>query len=313
MTISRITRVPLRSVWQHEAIDFTTWLERNLDLLNDHLASPLDPENVQREAGAGSFNVDLVAEDDEGRTVVIENQLERSDHDHLGKIITYQAMLAAEVVVWIVGDARPEHVTAFSWLNDSTPLSAYLFQLEAVRIGESPAAPLLTTIVKPSEEARQAANRKAAKSERHGIRRQFWTMLLEHAAGRTTLHANISPGDGPYHSASSGVRGLNWTYGVRQHETQVILWIDRGADAGDVNEQVFEQLRSHRESIEAEFEQPLLWRNEPANRSCTISYKLSDGGWRDEADWSRIVENTVSAMTRLAEAVGPHLKHLELT
>lgn len=312
LSIERITRVELRSVWQHEAQDFTTWLERNLDLLNDHLAAPLDPENVQREAGAGAFNVDLVAEDDDGRTVVIENQLGRSDHDHLGKIITYQAMLDADVVIWIVGDARPEHVAALTWLNASTPLAAYLLQLEAIRIGDSNPAPLLTILVRPSDETRQAASSKAAKSERHGIRRRFWTALLNHAADRTPLHANISPGDGPYQSASSGIRGLNWTYGLRQHETQVILWIDRGPDTHDVNTQLFEQLKAHRSDIEAAFGQPLDWRNETSNRSCTIRHQLDLGGWRDEDDWPEIIEATVDAMTRLADALDPHLRNLQL-
>lgn len=312
MTIERIERVDLRSVWQHEAHDFTAWLEANLDLLNDHLAVPVDPENVQREAGAGTFNVDLVTEDDEGRTVVIENQLGRSDHDHLGKIITYQAMLDADVVIWLVGDARPEHVAAVSWLNASTPLSAYLFQLEAIRIGSSSPAPLLTALVQPSEEARQAATTKAAKSERHDIRRQFWTALLAHAADRTPLHANISPGDGPYQSASSGVRGLNWTYGLRQHETQVILWIDRGPGSHDTNTQRFDQLHAHRDEIDATFGQPLVWRNDPTNRSCQISHQLDLGGWRDEADWPKIVDGTVDAMIRLADALDDHVRALEV-
>jgi hypothetical protein len=312
MAIERITRQPLRTVWLHEAHNFTTWLEQNLDLLNEHLHVPVDPENVQREAGAGDFSVDLVAEDDSGRTVVIENQLERSDHDHLGKILTYQVMLDAEVVVWVVADARPEHVKVFSWLNDSTPVSAYLFKLEAITIGDSAPAPLLTTIVEPSPEARQAATSKAQKSERHQIRRQFWTNLLEHASGRTKLHSTLSPTDGPYLSATTGVRGLGLVYGVRRHETRIILWIDRGKESQAVNTAVFEQLCARRDEIEAAFGQPLVWMNKDKNRSCTVEFVVSEGGWQDSDSWDTVFELSVGAMTRLEQALRPHIEALEV-
>src|SRR3954447_8494271 len=87
--IGKIERVPLREVWRHEAHNLTTWLEENIDVLNDAL--DLNLTNVEREQAAGAFSVDLVGEDDSGGTVIIENQLERSNHDHLGKLITYAA------------------------------------------------------------------------------------------------------------------------------------------------------------------------------------------------------------------------------
>jgi hypothetical protein len=95
-SIGRIERLPLREVWPHEALDFTVWLEQNVDLLNEYLAVPIDPESVRREAAAGAFAVDLVAEDVDGATVIIENQLDRSNHDHLGKVVTYVAALGAK-------------------------------------------------------------------------------------------------------------------------------------------------------------------------------------------------------------------------
>jgi hypothetical protein len=312
MTIERITRQPLRSVWQHEAYDFTTWLELNLDLLNEHLHVPVDPENVQREAGAGDFSVDLVAEDDSGRTVVIENQLERSNHDHLGKILTYQVMLDAEVVVWIVGDARPEHVKVFSWLNDSTPVSAYLFKLEALKIGNSAPAPLLTAIVEPSAESRQAATSKAQKTERHQLRRQFWAQLLDHASTRSKLHASISPSDGPHVSAATGVRGLNWVYGVRRHEVRIFLWIDRGKGNDEANIAILDRLRACRDQIEESLGQPLLWLNKEKNRSCTVECVVEAGGWQDSDEWDQAIAASVDTMIRFEQVLRPHLKALRI-
>ena len=99
MSIGRITRVKLREVWKHEALDFTTWLEDNTDVLNEVLDFNL--VSVEREKAAGDFSVDLVGEDEDGQTVIIENQLEKSDHDHLGKVLTYLAAMDARAAVWI--------------------------------------------------------------------------------------------------------------------------------------------------------------------------------------------------------------------
>ena len=116
--IGKLERLPLREVWKHEALDFTHWLHENIDVLNTAL--DLNLVNVDREQAAGSFSIDLVAEDGSGGTVVIENQLEKSNHDHLGKLVTYLTAMGATVAIWIVSDPRPEHVAAITWLNESS-------------------------------------------------------------------------------------------------------------------------------------------------------------------------------------------------
>ncbi|NIN67526.1 MAG: DUF4268 domain-containing protein, partial [Anaerolineae bacterium] len=148
--IGKLQRVPLRDVWKHEALDFTKWLEDNPDVLSE--AMDVQLSNIEREKSAGTFNVDLVAEDDSGDPVIIENQLAKSDHDHLGKLLTYLAAIEAKAAVWIVADPRPEHVKAIAWLNDSSSADFYLLKVEAVKIGDSDPAPLLTRIVGPGEE-----------------------------------------------------------------------------------------------------------------------------------------------------------------
>lgn len=116
--IQKIARIPLRDAFRHEAMDFTRWLEENIDVLNDCLDITLS--NAEREQAAGDFNVDIVAEDDSGAKVIIENQLEKSDHDHLGKVITYLVALEAKTAIWTAADPRPEHVSAITWLNESS-------------------------------------------------------------------------------------------------------------------------------------------------------------------------------------------------
>lgn len=167
----------------------------NPDVLNEHLDCEL--QSAEREQAAGTFNVDLVAEDDRGDTVIIENQLEKTDHDHLDKVLTFLTAFDAERAIWISSDPRPEHVKAIAWLNDSTPASFHLFKVEAVRIGGSAPAPLITPIVGPSLESKRVAQSKQEYGERHHARQAYWTQLLEIAADRTKLHSNVSPSRHP--------------------------------------------------------------------------------------------------------------------
>ena len=104
--IGKIERVKLRDVWKHEALDLTTWLRDNIDYLSEAIS--LNISNPEIEQAAGSFKVDIVGEDESGNPVVIENQLEKSNHEHLGKLITYLVAMEAKTAIWIVSDPRPE-------------------------------------------------------------------------------------------------------------------------------------------------------------------------------------------------------------
>ncbi len=303
MLIERIQRVRLRDVWKHEALDFTTWLEKNVDVLNDHLDVALVPDSVKREQAAGAFAVDLVAEDENGEVVVIENQLERSDHDHLGKVLTYLAAYDAPTAIWIVGDPRPEHVRAVAWLNDSSSASIWLFKVEAVRIGDSPAAPLLTKIVGPSVEGKQIAATKREDSARDVARRAFWERLLERATLRTQLHSGLGAKSGPYLSRQQN--GIGWVYGVREHGTRALCWIERGPDREAETDAVFNALSTHRHEIEAAFGGPLVWDAKEGNRSRKIGLDLEVGGWQDTELWDTAIDTTVDAMVRLEVAISP--------
>lgn len=302
MSVGKITRVPLREVWKHEALDFTAWLEQNVDVLNEVLDFNL--VSAEREQAAGDFSVDLVGEDEDGQTVVVENQLEKSDHDHLGKLLTYLAALDAKAAVWVVSRPRAEHVAAISWLNEATATPFYLVQVEAVRIGDSAPAALFTRIVGPSPEARAAGEAKRGLAERDLVRREFWTLLLERARERTRLHARISPGIENWVSASSGQRGLSWNYVVRQHEVQVELYIDRGT--AEENAAVIEQLLSHRAAVEQACGHELDWQRLEAKRACRIRHNLPIGGWKDRERWPVIVDQAIDAMVAFEAALrGP--------
>jgi hypothetical protein len=307
--IGKIVRLPLREVWKHEALDFTTWLVENIEVLSQAIDLPL--QDAKREQAAGDFSVDLVAEDDDGNTVVIENQLERSNHDHLGKVVTYLAALDARVAIWIVSEPRPEHTKAVTWLNESQQASFYLVKAEAIRIESSPPACLFTLIVGPSEEAREVGETKKEFADRHAIRRRFWETFLERARHRTKLYDTLSPSNDNWIQFASGKRGLWFHTSITEHAATVQLVIDRGKSA-DENRMILNQLKSHEAQIQHEFGAPLEWYEPEGVRLCRVISKVNTGGYKDdEAKWPEIQDAIIDAMVRLEKALRPFLQTIQ--
>ena len=310
--IGRLQRVGLREVWKHEALHFTPWLEENIDVLNNEI--DLSLSIVEREQAAGDFSVDLVAEDESGNPVIIENQLERSNHDHLGKLITYSAAIGAKAAIWIVEDPRPEHIGAISWLNESYSASFYLLKLEAVRIEDSPSAPLLTLIVGPSEEIRKAGKEKKERTDRDILRRRFWTQFLERANERTPLYANISPSERGDIRTAAGERGLTFNCVIGMHTSRIELYIDRETDADSDNEEIFDTLEESKADIENAFGEPLEWQRLEGRRACRISQQFALGGYRDnEEEWPEIQDAMIDGMIRLEAGLRPYIGQLQVS
>jgi len=305
--IGKIERTPLRDVWRHEAHNFTTWLADNLDVVGEAIG--LDLTLVEREAPAGAFSVDLLAESADARTVIIENQLEKSDHDHLGKVLTYLAAYEASTAVWIVAEPRPEHTKAVAWLNDSSSASVHLLRAEAVRIEGSPAALLLTSIISPSEEGTEVARHKQEKSERHTLHKDFWIALLEQSATKTGLLANVSPGEQNWLGQSAGRSGLALNYVIRQHDWNVQLYIDTGD--GGVNRRYFDWLANNRSAIDKDVGDELDWEPLEERRACRIKTPWNPGGYRsDPQQWPALHEKMIDTMIRFESALRPHLDRL---
>lgn len=154
MNIGKLNEVDIRNLWKHEQYDFSEWLSQseNIKLLDDVLGLTLT--DITKEAYVGSYRCDIFAKDESsGIKVIIENQLEASNHDHLGKIITYASGLDAEVIVWIVKQAKEEHRSAIEWLNNNTNsnVNFFLIELHAYTIENSIPAPFFEVIEKPNE------------------------------------------------------------------------------------------------------------------------------------------------------------------
>ena len=153
-SLGRLQRVQLREAWESESGDFTPWLAQseNLSLLGEAIGLNLELE--AQEKGVGLFRADLFCKDTASDSwVLIENQLERTDHSHLGQLLTYAAGLSAVTIVWIAERFTEEHRAALDWLNEKTGEGINFFGLEVElwRIGNSPLAPKFNVVCKPNE------------------------------------------------------------------------------------------------------------------------------------------------------------------
>ena len=297
--MGKLQRVALRNLWGSEPNDFTPWLEENIDELSDTIDLPISI--VEREhKPTDRLSVDLLGETETGDRVVIENQLEKSDHEHLGKVMTYLVTSEAEVGIWIVADPKPEHVKVISWLNEMSSADFYLVKLEAVQIDESLPAPLLTLIVGASEESKEVGEEKKEDLERYNLRRQFWAGLLDRAKEKTPLHDNI--GTSKHTSIYATVKGgIYLQYTIRQHDSEVALYTK--------NSEVFRALEEKKEEIEEAFGEELKWIEREGTLARRIFKSLSDGGYRnEEGDWAEIQEAMIDAMIQLNNALEPHIE-----
>ena len=182
--LGRLEEVDVRKLWSHEQYDFSNWLakDENIELLNEVLGLTL--VDIEKEVFVGSYRCDLVACDETtNQRVIIENQLEASNHDHLGKIVTYASGLNANVIVWIVKEAREEHRSAVEWLNNNTNknINFFLIEIHAYRIGDSLYAPKFEVVEKPNDFIKNAKIQTGSGelNKSQSERLVFWTRFNE--------------------------------------------------------------------------------------------------------------------------------------
>ena len=259
MKLEKIKEVDIRKVWAHEQYDFSKWLaaEENIKELGDTLNLALT--DVETEKFVGSYRCDIICKDElTGKSVLIENQLEQTNHDHLGKIITYASGLDASVVVWIVAEARQEHASAIEWLNKHTDddLAFFLIEVHAYTIGDSDPAPMFKIIEQPNDFARsvKAVARQGELSDAQIKRQEFWTMFNDVIDQRgkpfnkrkaTTDHwYEVAVGSSQCHISIDLVN--------KEHKIRVGLWITDNKD-------LFDSMKEHRAEVEATTGFPLDW------------------------------------------------------
>lgn len=301
--------IDLREIWKHEALNFTSWLAENVDVLKEQIG--LDLTVVEKEKSVGPFSVDILAKDAAGRLVIIENQLERTDHDHLGKVLTYLSNLDAKVAIWISRDPRPEHVTAIDFLNENMPSDTqfYLVKLQAFRIGDSDAAPLFTVEAGPSEGRTAGGEIKKEFAEKDRRRYEFFEQLLERCKSKTSLFSNVSPvGYQSWLNAGAGKAGLMWSLVAMNKSSRAELFFC--APTFEMNKKRFEVILRHKEDIEKRFGEPLTWDFKDGRKQQYIRSLCPLGGIEDESKWQVIQDDLVDRLVQMEEAMKGALKHL---
>lgn len=310
MNIGKIKKVPLREIWKNEAYNFTSWLSENLDSLSEVLEINL--ALTQKEKEVGTFSLDILAEGENGEVVIIENQLEKTDHDHLGKLLTYFTNLDAKIAIWIAAHPRDEHKKAIDWLNENSPdtVGFYLVKVEAIRINDSDAAPLFTIESEPTEVAKSVGMEKRELAERQILLKKFWTNLLDYSLTKTRLFSNISPPPYTWIGAGIGKTGTGINLSITNTRGQVEVYLDRGSDSQELNKQRFDILHSHRREIEKVFGKPLIWDRLDKKRASRIAYRSEGIGLADQENWPELQKRMIDGAISLNEAVKPYISKL---
>ncbi|MCC6300052.1 MAG: DUF4268 domain-containing protein [Anaerolineales bacterium] len=307
MDISRLTKVPLRDLWKHEAHGFTKWLADNLDFLSEKIGFQLTLE--QQEVAAGSFSADIRAEDPQGNFVIIENQLEKTDHDHLGKLITYMSNLEAKTAIWITSEPRPEHEKAVHWLNETLPADTnfYLIKIEAYKIGNSSPAPHFTIVAGPSVEGKQIGEQKKELAERHIQRLDFWTRFLERIKTEFPIYKNISPSKENWIGTTLGKSGLNYNFVIRMEDARAELYIDLGNS--EANKNIYDKLYAKKEYIERAYGDKLVWQRLDEKRASRVYFPILSGLNQTE-EWNDTQSKMIEGMKKLQKVMQAELKNL---
>lgn len=271
MRLGKLTQVELREYWRHEARNFTTWLAEpeNLAQLADEVG--LDIRLVQTEAGVGRYAVDMLAEEETtGRKIVIENQLEATDHSHLGQILTYAAGIEAEFIIWVVREARDEHRQAIEWLNEHTDerINCFLVQIELWRIGESDPAPKFHVVSRPNDWTKSIRTSSTDRelSDTKTWQLDFWQGLREFAKTAATPVSLRAPRPQHWQDVALGRSDCHISLTVYRSDDQV------GAELYIPNSKgLFRQFAAHKEEIERIVGLgSLSWEELPAKKASRI-------------------------------------------
>ncbi|NCC51947.1 MAG: DUF4268 domain-containing protein [Spartobacteria bacterium] len=290
MALSKLKKADLREEWKHEAADFTNWLaqDENLQLLSEEIG--IDISLVQTEASVGRFNVDILAEEENtGRKVVIENQLETTNHDHLGKLITYASGFDAEIVIWIVKDVRDEHKQAVDWLNEHTDdkINIFAIRMELWQIGDSPYAPKFYVVSKPNEWAKaiKTNTSRSNLSDRRLMQLEFWTQFKEYASSHDSALRLRKAYPQHWYDISIGNSKSHLSLVVDADNEQI-----RCEFYIPDSQPLFNALRENKDSIESKLPHELEWmelEGKKASRIRTIHTidVANNGNWEASFQW----------------------------
>ena len=303
--LAKITKVDLQEVWPHEAYDFTKWLAENISLLGEVLQ--IEFGNVRIEEAAGRYFVDIVADGADGESrIIIENQLEKTDHKHLGQLVTYASVLDAKHVLWIVKDFNDEHKQAIEWLNKniSEGINFFLIQVEVIQIGDSPYAPQFNVICEPNNRSRiiksSASGNKI--SDTKLLQGEYWEQLIEYARQNpNSLNFGQRAQPQNYYNLSFGTNraGIALTINTLKKQLGCKIWIPKEKELYDI-------FYNKRDEIESDIGKKLKWRRRDDNPQSYVEIAI-DGDVTNKDDWEKFNEWFLDISDKFAKAFGSRI------
>lgn len=308
MKLGKIEEVALRRIWPNEARDFTPWLakQENLDDLGDLLGLSL--VEAEQEVSVGSFSADIHCKiENDNRTVIIENQIESSNHDHLGKTIVYASGVDASIVIWIVKNARPEHVSAVEWMNEHTDsdIGFFLIEIHAIRIGDSDPAPQFNVVAQPNEYMKSVKSGSDKELTRSQLGRyEFWTQLNTFIEANDISLGVRKPNYDHWRDFKLGSSKYHLTINLLDGDSKIrtALWISEGKE-------IFDNLYTKKDSIEASYGSSLEWDRKDLQKASWVADYIDGFSYDDQSNWRELQEKVTSKILNLKHSLQPYLNN----
>ncbi len=307
MQLGKLKEIDIRKVWQHEQYDFSKWLssENNIKELGDVLNLSLT--DVETEKFVGNYRCDILCKDEiTGKIVLIENQLEPSNHDHLGKIITYASGLDAAVVVWIVQNAREEHASAIEWLNKHTDkeVSFFLIEIHAYTIGNSEPAPLFKIIEQPNDFNKniKTLSQKGEMNESQSRRLEFWTQFNEILEERGKPFNKRKATTDHWYSVALGSSECHLTIDLvnREHKIRIGLWIDDNKD-------LYDSLEEKKDEIEAKTNIKFEWDRLDEKKASVICKYIDGLDFDNQSNYKELMNKVIDEIVILKNVFSKYI------
>lgn len=316
-TLGKLERVQLRDIWESEASDFTPWLakEENLAILSEAIGIELELE--AQEKNVGPFRADLLCKDpDTDNWVLIENQLARTDHTHLGQLMTYASGLQTVTIVWIAAKFSDEHRAALDWLNEITDSEFRFFGLEVElwKIGDSPAAPRFNIISKPNDWSRsvdQAAKKidTDAVSDTKAQQLKYWQALHRYLDANQVDVQTRTPKPRHWNNYPIGRSKFRLTTTVNTVGNRIGVELYMSGDDAKTS---YALLHEQKEDIEAAVGEPLSWQELPDRIATRIAIYLENVDPTDENDWPRQHQWMADHLATFDRVLRPRVRALDL-
>ncbi len=308
MKLGRLEEVDIRELWSHEQYDFSNWMAEpeNLELLNEAIGLTLN--DVEKEVYVGSYRCDLVAKDETtGEKVIIENQLEQSNHDHLGKIVTYASGLDAKVVVWIVKEAREEHRSAIEWLNNNTVASInfFLIEVHAYKIGDSLYAPKFEIVEKPNGFIKNAKTQSGSDefNRSQGERLEFWTRFNEILTERGKPFNVRKATTDHWYNVAIGTSGTHVAMTLVNKEgcVGIELYISD-------NKALYDQLYQSKDEIEKDLGLQPEWQRLDGKKASRILYRIPGLNFDDHSNYDALMNEMIDKALLFSKVFKKYVK-----